>query len=143
MSAQPGDTVRVRYRATLTDGTVVDAQFEHDPFEFQLGSEMVIPGFTRAIVGMEAGESKHVRVEPAEAYGNYRPEWVMVVGRSKLASLGTPREGMMVRVGADESTAQNMTITSIDEEGVTLDGNHRLAGKALSFEIHLDAINPP
>lgn len=142
MSAQLGDSVRVCYRATLTDGTIVDADFEHEPFEFTLGTEIVIPGFEKAIIGMQAGESKRVLIEPAEAYGDYQPERVVVVARSKLPSNVNPHEGMMIRVGADESTAQNMTITALDEERVTLDGNHRLAGKVLSFEIQLVAVNP-
>ena len=141
MTAGLGDTVRVRYRASLVDGTVVDAQYEEQPFEFRLGTDVVIPGFEKAISGMRVGQSKHVVVEPADGYGAYRPERVVVVARSKVANLVEPRVGAMLRVGANESTAQSMTITEITVDDVTLDGNHRLAGKVLSFEIHLDAIN--
>ncbi len=141
-TASPGDTVRVRYRASLSDGTVVDSEYAEHPFEFTLGSETVIPGFEDAITGMRAGQSKEVVVQPADGYGAYMPERVIVVERAKFANLVEPRVGLMMRVGPDESTAQSMTITEVTRDSVTLDGNHRLAGKVLSFEIHLDAINP-
>ncbi len=142
MPAKLGDTVSVRYTACLDDGTVVDEQYAEQPFEFKLGADIVIPGFERAVTGMRAGERKRIRIEPVDGYGEYRPDRVTVVERSELASLLEPRVGMMLRVGPNERSAENVTITRVTDEDVTLDGNHRLAGKALSFEIHLVAIDP-
>jgi peptidylprolyl isomerase len=137
-----GDTVRVRYRANLEDGTVVDSQHETEPFEFTVGEQIVIPGFERAVLGMCEGEVAHVRIPPEDAYGDYVRDRVMVVQRAKLASVIEPRVGMMIRVGPDEAAAQNVTITEVTNDTVTLDGNHRLAGKVVSFEIHLLQVNP-
>ncbi|MFQ6094472.1 MAG: peptidylprolyl isomerase, partial [bacterium] len=79
MGAKQGDTVRVHYTGRLEDGTVFDTSLGRDPMEFILGAGQVIPGFEEAVVGMNPGESKAVKVLAEQAYGPYRAELVLEV----------------------------------------------------------------
>ena len=63
-AAKPGDTVNVNYRGLFEDGTVFDSNYETEPFEFTLGENMVVPGFEKAVLGMEVGDEKTVTVPP-------------------------------------------------------------------------------
>ena len=67
--AKEGDTVRISYTGTLTDGTVFDTSEGRDPLEFTIGSGQIIPGLDQAMPGMEVGETKRVEIGVMEAYG--------------------------------------------------------------------------
>ncbi|HEC91867.1 MAG TPA: peptidylprolyl isomerase [Candidatus Atribacteria bacterium] len=135
--AKIGDKVKVHYSGSLKDGTVFDSSLEKEPFEFTLGEDMVIPGFENAIIGMNEGETKTVSIPPEEAYGDYREELVVTVDRSQIPSDIEPRLGMVLQVRSREGTIANVIIRDITENSITLDGNHPLAGKELTFEIKL------
>lgn len=135
--AKVGDRVRVHYSGFLEDGTMFDSSLEKEPFEFTLGEEMVIPGFENAVIGMKVGDTKKVSVPPEEAYGNYSEDLVVVIDRAQIPDHIDPELGMMLQVRSQEGTTTNVTITDISEDTVTLDGNHPLAGKELTFEIEL------
>jgi len=135
--AKAGDTVRVHYTGSLADGSVFDTSVGGDPLQFTVGSGMVIPGFDEAVVGMEAGGRKRAEVPPGEAYGMVNEDMVFKVERSKIPAHIKPEIGMVLHVGASQEEATTVTVTAMDEEGVTLDGNHALAGKTLIFDLEL------
>ncbi|NNF51813.1 MAG: peptidylprolyl isomerase [Gammaproteobacteria bacterium] len=134
--AKSGDTVKVHYRGTLEDGTVFDSSEGRDPLEFDIGSGQLIPGFEAAVDGMAAGETSSISISSTEAYGPHREEMVMEVPRTQLPAEMEPKIGMQLQAGqGDEQFV--VTITEVQEETVTLDANHPLAGKDLNFEITL------
>lgn len=134
--AKNGDTVKVHYKGTLEDGTVFDSSQGRDPLEFDLGSGQLIPGFEAAVDGMAAGETCSISITSAEAYGPHREEMVMEVPRTQLPADMEPKIGMQLQAGqGDEQFV--VTITDVQEDKVTLDANHPLAGKDLNFEITL------
>lgn len=134
--AKTGDTVKVHYKGTLEDGTVFDSSEGRDPLEFDLGGGQIIAGFEAAVDGMRAGESCSISIAPADAYGPHQPEMVMDVPRTQLPADMQPEVGMRLQAGQGEEQFV-VTITSVQKESVTLDANHPLAGKDLSFEITL------
>lgn len=138
-TAAHGDTVKVHYTGTLDDGTVFDSSAGRDPIEFTIGSETVIPGFESAVVGLAVGEKTTVVIGPEDAYGVRADEKVLVVDRSWLPAEPEPSVGMMLQGNTPEGTVVFM-ITAVEEGQVTLDGNHPLAGKQLTFEIELAEI---
>ena len=135
--AQDGDTVKVHYTGKLDDGTVFDSSVDGDPLEFTLGDDQLIPGFESAVIGMNAAESKTVKIAAAEAYGPHQEEMVLVVERAEFPDDIDPKVGEQLRMEDSDGQELEVTITDASEETVTLDGNHPLAGKDLTFEIQL------
>lgn len=139
-SAQTGDTVRVHYTGTLDDGTVFDSSLGQDPIEFTLGLGDVIPGFDRAVIGMNAGESKTVIIPAAEAYGPRNDEMLQPIPRSAIPAEIELAEGMVLHAEAPDGNHLSFTVVEIADEQVLIDGNHPLAGQDLTFALQLVAI---
>lgn len=135
--AKQGDTVKVHYKGTLNDGTVFDSSYERDPLTFTLGDGQIIPGFETAVEGMQEGDSKQVVVPSQDAYGDRNEENMIQVERSNLPDDIEPELGMMLQMKTQDEQVVYVTITDMDESSVTLDGNHPLAGKDLTFDIEL------
>jgi peptidylprolyl isomerase len=136
--AKNGDTVQVNYTGKLADGTVFDSSVGHDPLEFTLGSDQVIPGFEQAVLGMKVGEKKTVRIPADEAYGQHLDELVIQVPRERLSSDQEPSVGQVLQITGQDGKTYYFTITAISDNGtLTLDGNPPLAGKDLIFDIEL------
>jgi peptidylprolyl isomerase len=135
--AQSGDTVRVHYTGKLEDGTVFDSSREREPLEFTLGGGKLIKGFENAVEGMSAGESSAVRIPAAEAYGLRREELVLNIPRDKFPPAIEAREGVMLSLRQPDGGMLEAEITKVEEQSVTIDANHPLAGKDLIFDIEL------
>lgn len=140
MAATAGDKVRVHYTGRLDDGTIFDSSQGRDPIEFTLGTQAVIPGFESAVVGLEVGESRTVVIGPEDAYGVYHDDRVAEVERSALPDDLTPEVGMVLR-GQGQGGEMLVTIIDVSDDRVTLDGNHPLAGKQLTFDIELTGLD--
>jgi peptidylprolyl isomerase len=135
--AKRGDTVKVHYVGTFEDGTVFDTSREREPLPFILGEGEVIPGFEAAVVGMTPGESKKVIIPAENAYGPRHEEMVLVVERQHLPEGVDPQVGQQYQIPQSDGQSILVTVTDTSESSVTLDGNHPLAGRALTFEIEL------
>jgi FKBP-type peptidyl-prolyl cis-trans isomerase 2 len=135
--AKQGDTVHVHYKGTLDDGSVFDSSEGKDPISFTLGNGQVIDGFEKAVEGMNIGDKKTERFEPANAYGDHRHELVFTVPKDQMPE-GTEIEiGDMLQVGFPDGSSSAVTVAAVEDDGVKLDANHPLAGKALTFELEL------
>lgn len=139
MPATSGDSVRIHYTGRLDDGTVFDSSEGRAPLAFTLGGGQVIAGFDEAVTGMEPGESQTVRIPAEEAYGERREDMVIQVPRSAFGD-ETPETGMRVQLGLDGGGSLDAAIVDVGDETVTLDANHQLAGKALTFDIELVSV---
>jgi FKBP-type peptidyl-prolyl cis-trans isomerase 2 len=139
--AKRGDTVHVHYRGTLDDGTEFDSSAGSDPIAFTLGAGQVIPGFESAIEGMSAGDKKTERIEAENAYGDRRDELVFTVPRDQMPENADVEVGDMLRVGFPDGSSAAVQVAAMDDQSVTLDANHPLAGKNLTFELELVSID--
>lgn len=135
--AQQGDTVAVHYTGKLDDGEVFDSSQGRDPLEFQVGGGQVIPGFDEAVQGLAVGESREVRLEPEQAYGEPSDEMVVDVDPSQFPADAEPTVGQQVQVQVAPGQNRVATIQDVSDEAIKLDLNHPLAGKALTFDLEL------
>lgn len=135
--AKKGDTVKVHYQGTFDDGTVFDASVDREPLQFVIGEGSLIPGFENAIVGMNPGEKKTEKIPADEAYGPHFKELLISVDKKQLPPDLEPQIGQQLQINQEEGKTTIVTISEITEESVTLDANHPLAGKDLTFELEL------
>ncbi|THK36089.1 peptidylprolyl isomerase [Ensifer sp. MPMI2T] len=128
-----GDVVRIHYTAKLTDGTAVESSQGREPLEFQVGAGQIIPGLDREISGMAIGEMNTVAIPAEEAYGPHDDAQVQTVPRSAVpdgVEIGTKLQGTTA-----DGRRMAFTVTGVDDERVTVDGNHPLAGQDLVFDV--------
>ncbi len=150
MRVEEGDTVKVNYTGKYENGEVFDTSDEqkakeagshvpgreYAPLELKVGAAQVIKGFDNALVGMEEGEEKEIKIPPEEAYGDRVKELVQAVPLEILTQNNLePAEGM--RINTSQGLAE---IIQVGAEEVKLDFNHPLAGKTICFEIKVEEL---
>ena len=138
-AAQEGDTVKVEYTGTLSDGTVFDStvneSFGHpDPLQFTIGAGQMIPGFDNAVRGMDVGDIRTVTIKAKDAYG----EKYFEVPLSELPE--DLMEGEELYNQLDGTTA---IVSNISGDTATLENTNELAGEDLTFEIEMVEIIKP
>lgn len=143
--AKKGDKVRVHYTGRLEGGEVFDSSecreddcgCESGPLEFTIGDGNVIPGFDQAVVGMAPGDSKTVVIPADQAYGARIDEMVAVVPRKDIPADLSLEIGNQLEVTQEDGSSFPVLITEVTETTVTLDANHPLAGRDLTFDLRL------
>jgi peptidylprolyl isomerase len=135
--AKNGDKVRVHYTGSTEDGTVFDSSKDREPLEFTLGETGIIPGFQEIIVGMNPGDTKTDTIPPEKAYGPHREEMVLDVEREKLPQDLDLEVGQHLQLSRSDGQVIPVQVTKLDDASVTIDANHPLAGKDLTFEVDL------
>jgi peptidylprolyl isomerase len=135
--AKRGDTVKVHYTGSLSDGTEFDSSRGRDPLEFQLGQGSVIPGFENAVLGMSPGDTKTVTLPAEAAYGARHDHLKQDVPRSAIPDEIELETGMVLRARGPEGQNLSFTVVSFDDDKATIDGNHPLAGRDLTFALEL------
>ncbi|MBN2759314.1 MAG: peptidylprolyl isomerase [Rhodobacteraceae bacterium] len=138
--ATAGKKVRIHYTGTLDDGSVFDSSEGRDPLEFTVGSGQIIPGLDRAIDGMTTGEQKTVTIPAAEAYGEYHPEARQDVPRDQIPADIPLDQGTMLNMQTPDGRQIPVQVAELTDATVTLDANHPLAGKALTFAVEVVSV---
>ena len=142
MSAvENGQTVSVHYVGTLSDGTQFDSSRRREkPLEVVVGSNQLLPGFEAALLGMTVGETKKFTLVSSEAYGDVFPEAFQKAARSQFPEGFEFAVGTIVHGTSETGEPIGARVHAVDEDDVTLNLNHPLAGKDLTFEIELMGI---
>jgi len=141
LTVKTGDKVKIEYTGTLDDGTVFDSSAEHgNPLEFEVGSGQVIKGFDDATLGMKEGEEKQFSIEPADAYGEHDPTLVQKISRDAFPQDVELVPGLLFEAGLPTGEKVPATIIEVQEEIISVDLNHPLAGKKLNFKIKMSVI---
>jgi peptidylprolyl isomerase len=136
-----GDTVRIHYTGTLTDGSVFDSSEGRDPLQFTAGAGQVIPDMDEEMAGMKVGEKKTLNIPCEKAYGPLNPAARQAIPREGIPDDIPLEIGTQLQMQSPDGQVLPVTVVEVDEATVTLDANHPLAGKDLTFEIELVSIN--
>ncbi|MBQ6066871.1 MAG: FKBP-type peptidyl-prolyl cis-trans isomerase [Clostridia bacterium] len=133
-----GKTVRAHYRGTFNDGTQFDSSYDRgEPLEFVCGAGMMIPGFDAAVADMEVGQTVQVHLSPAEAYGEPDPAAIFTIEISQLPGAEDLSVGQQVYLQDSYGRPIPVRVAARDEQTVTFDANHEMAGRELNFTIEL------
>lgn len=133
--------VSVHYTGKLVTGEVFDSSKEREPLSFTVGSGQLIKGFENGVVGMKLNEVKTVHIPADNGYGPVRNELIQKIDKSELPEGLDPKVGQ--QLASQHPSGQEMVFLVIDEDdqSITIDGNHQLAGKDLVFEIEVVEIH--
>jgi peptidylprolyl isomerase len=133
--AENGDTVKVHFRGRLENGEVFSNSKDDQPVECTLGSGELIAGFEKGIIGMEVGDTKTIELPPEEAFGQRHEELLFRIKKSDFPI--TPVIGQQLQIRRRGGDLIKVTVAEADEDTVTLDANHPLAGNTLFFDVEL------
>jgi peptidylprolyl isomerase len=136
-NAESTDRVKIHYTGKLDDGTVVISSDEGNALEFVIGDNQILEGVEDAVTGMSVGEQKTVKVSPEKAFGPKREDLVVNVPKNEMPQSITLKEGIRLQMKLPNGTPLDVTIAGITEDEVTLDANHPLAGKDITFDLEL------
>lgn len=133
--------VKVHYRGTFNDGSQFDASYDRgEPLEFICGAGQIILGFDKAVADMEVGETKNVHLMPEEAYGYPNPQAIVTIRIQDMPGCEDLNVGERVMLRDEMGHRFVSLVTAKDENTITFDTNHEMAGKELNFEITLVSV---
>lgn len=135
MKIEAKRVVAIHYALTGDDGKQIDASSEGEPLVYLHGVSGLIPGLERSLEGKVAGDQLQVSIASADAYGEINPEMIQVAPREAFVGIDDVQPGMQFEARGEDGQAQMVTIESVGEEGVTVNGNHPLAGQTLNFDV--------
>ena len=133
--------VSVDYKGTLQNGEVFDTSQGSQPLEVQMGVGQLIEGFERELMGMALNEKKSFTLSPDEAYGQRDESLTRDFARADFPPEMEPQVGMTIAMQTPEGRQMPAQITHLDEEKLSVDLNHPLAGESLTFEIEVVGIS--
>jgi peptidylprolyl isomerase len=133
--------VSLDYRGTLSNGEVFDTSYGRQPLEIQMGAGQLIRGFENALHGMAVNEKKTFTLEPEEAYGHRDETLTQQFPRADVPPEMNPQVGQTVGLSTADGQEIPAVISAIDDLHVTVDLNHPMAGKTLTFEIEIKGIS--
>ena len=143
MKVENGDTVVVVYDGELENGEVFDSSTTSGPLEFTIGQGSVLPGFEAQILGLSLGEKKIFQLGPDQAHGQSNPELIHTVPRSVLPHQDKLAVGMVLGLMVDHEGKKEQVpalVTAMLGDQVTVDFNHPLAGKTLTYTVTVKTI---
>ena len=132
----PDREVTLHFALRLENGEVVDSTFDKKPATFKVGDGNLLPGFEQQLYGLKAGDKRSLQVAPEQGFGQHNQQNVQVMPRSQFEGMELS-EGLLVIFNDAANSELPGVVKTFDERQVTVDFNHPLAGKALSFEVEI------
>ncbi len=132
----------VSFHYTLTDqsGNTIDSSADGDPLTYLHGAGNIIPGLEKELAGKSVGDKFVVNVAAAEGYGEVIEQMIQQVPKEAFQGAPELQVGMQFEAGTQDGGRVPVTITAIEGDTVTVDGNHPLAGKDLTFDVSIEDI---
>ncbi|UUY10138.1 FKBP-type peptidyl-prolyl cis-trans isomerase [Pseudomonas sp. J452] len=137
----PDKEVTLHFALKLANGDVVDSTFDKSPATFKVGDGNLLPGFEAALFGFKAGDKRSLQIEPEKAFGQPNPQNVQVMPRSQFADMELS-EGLLVIFNDAANAELPGVVKAFDDSQVTIDFNHPLSGKTLSFDVEIIEVRP-
>ncbi len=137
----PDREVTLHFALKLENGDVVDSTFDKQPATFKVGDGNLLPGFEVALYGFKAGDKRSLQIEPENAFGQPNPQNVQVMPRGQFQDMELA-EGLLIIFNDAANAELPGVVKAFDEQQVTIDFNHPLAGKTLSFDVEIIEVRP-
>lgn len=139
MSLMIGDNMVASIHYTLTNnaGEILDSSEGAEPLSYLHGAGNLIPGLERELLGKTSGATLQVTIAPGDAYGEIQPELVQIVPAGAFQGVENVEPGMAFEAQDPQGNARRVVVKSVDDDQVTIDANHPLAGVELNFDVQV------
>jgi FKBP-type peptidyl-prolyl cis-trans isomerase SlyD len=137
MSIKPDQVVTINVTIKDEEGQPVESTANEEPLSFLSGHNQIFPKLEDKLGEMIIGSKKTVNLKPEEAFGEYKDEAIQQVKRSNFSEENPPQEGRRYLASTPEGKQMPFVVKSVEEDDVTVDFNHPLAGKELTVEMEL------
>ena len=132
--------VTLHFAIKLDNGDVVDSTFDKEPATFTVGDGSLLPGFEQALYGLKAGDKRSLPIGPEQGFGQGNPQNIQVMPRAQFADMELS-EGLLIIFNDAANAELPGVVKAFDANQVTIDFNHPLAGKDLTFDVEIIAVN--
>jgi len=136
MKITDNKVVVLHYAVSDSEDTLIDSSYDHSPLAVIQGSHYLIPGLEAALVGHEAGDKFEVEVAADNAYGQREDGFVQTVAKDMFAGIEDLEVGSQLRATTDDGE-QTVIVIDVNDDEITVDGNHPLAGIDLKFDVEV------
>lgn len=140
MIVEGNRVISIHYTLTDGDGDEIDSSAGQDPLLYIHGTEGIVPGLEKALDGKRIGDKIQVNLKPEDAYGPVLEELVQTVPHEAFSGIDDIQPGMQFQASGPDDQAMMLTVTAVSDNGVTVDGNHPLAGRELNFDVEVVAV---
>lgn len=137
-----GTQVTLHFALKLDGGDIVDSTFEGDPAQFTVGDGNLLEGFEQALFGLSAGDNETFVIPPEKGFGQANPNNVQEFKREDFAEDVELEKGLMLSFADAQNAELPGVVTDFNDENVTVDFNHPLAGKPINFEVKILQVDP-
>jgi len=141
MQIADNTAVSIHYTLTNDAGEVIDSSVGDDALVYLHGAGNIISGLEKSLQDKVVGDKFNVRIEPEDAYGEFRDEMVQVISREMFEGIDTVEVGMQFHADVSYGTGV-VTVVNVDGDDITIDGNHPLAGETLTFDVEVVDVRP-
>lgn len=140
MQVAKHSVVAFNYKLTDPQGQVVDTSAGREPLTYIHGAGQIIPGLELQMEGKEVGAAFTATVSPEQGYGVRDDRAVQQVPKTAFQGVGDIKPGLQFRAQGPQGQTQVVTVTKIEGDQVTVDGNHPLAGMTLKFDVSIVSV---
>lgn len=133
--------VTLHFAIRLENGDLVDSTEGKAPATFCVGDGNLLPGFEQALFGLKAGDKRSLPISPEQGFGQPNPQNVQVMPRGQFQDMELS-EGLLIIFNDAANAELPGVVKAFDEQQVTIDFNHPLAGKTLNFEVEIIEVAP-
>ncbi|MCU5783776.1 peptidyl-prolyl isomerase [Alcanivorax balearicus MACL04] len=133
----PQTRITLHFAVRLMDGTEMDSTFGGEPATFVWGDGSLLPGFERAILGLKGGDRRSVFIDAQSGFGEYNEQNVQHFRRDTFAAPDGMEVGTVMNFADAAGAELPGVVSALDEQWVTVDFNHPLAGRELTFEVEI------
>jgi FKBP-type peptidyl-prolyl cis-trans isomerase SlpA len=138
----PGTRVTLHFALRLPDGELIDSNFEREPATFIVGDGNLLQGFEQAIFGLQEGDRKTMVIKPEQSFGQRNPNNIQEFPRAQFDVAIELQEGLVLSFADAQKTELPGVVKTFDDDVVTVDFNHPLAGRDIVFEVAILKIEP-
>jgi FKBP-type peptidyl-prolyl cis-trans isomerase 2 len=130
----PGKKVSIEYTLVLDDGTRADSNVGGEPLVYEHGSNQILPALEKELDGLAVNDTKKVTLTPKQGYGEVDPSATKVVPIEEIPEAARKVDAVLIGVDA-QGNQRPVRVVKVEDQKITLDLNHPLAGRTLTFDV--------